>query len=181
MNWQMMSVQGKSLSDLSVLALCAVSSSWGKVPGPNEGKICPFPFPPLGEVLTTPKRRWEIHTENTCSGVELELPRPIPAQCICLWVQGTSPARAAWEANFLQPSCFSSLSGHQSSWVRAASSTMLGQHLCECILEPTRLTFLLTRVLSNELKDQNQIFYCSVITDFHWQIWSQPSRWKCWK
>lgn len=39
----------------------------GKVPSPNEGKICPF-LPP-GEDLAAPKRRWEKDAEDT--GVEL--------------------------------------------------------------------------------------------------------------
>lgn len=29
------------------------------------------------------------------TGMGLELPRPIPAQYTCLWVQGTNPVRAA--------------------------------------------------------------------------------------
>lgn len=57
------------MRDLNVLSLCRVNCSRGKVPSPNEGKICPFPSSPLGEDLTTHKRRWEIDAEDT--GMEL--------------------------------------------------------------------------------------------------------------
>lgn len=62
----MTQVPGKSLRDLNVLVVWNMSCSHGKVPSPNEGKICSFT--PLGEVLTI-KRRWEIEAEDT--GLEL--------------------------------------------------------------------------------------------------------------
>lgn len=61
--------QEESLRNLNVLALYNMSCSSGKVPNPNYRKICPFPFPSLGEVLATCKRRWEIDAEDT--GLEL--------------------------------------------------------------------------------------------------------------
>ena len=39
--------------------------SCGKVPSPNEGNVYPFTFPPLGRVLTTHERRWEVGAEDT--------------------------------------------------------------------------------------------------------------------
>lgn len=127
MSWQMMWVQGKCLEDINVLALCSVSCSLGKLPSPNEGKICPFPSSLIGEVLTTLKRIWK--TDAKYAGIEL-LWRGVgdvqANSCTIHVLMDTSKSSQGWpwEANFLQLSYFCSLSGHQSRWVRTASSSV---------------------------------------------------------
>lgn len=37
---------------------------WRKSQAQNERKTCPFPFHPLGEDLTTPKRKEEMRTQD---------------------------------------------------------------------------------------------------------------------
>lgn len=70
-----------------------------------------------------------------CSGEGLEWPRLIPGQHMCLWVEGTNPARTA-RCNPINKL----LSGHLSRCLLTTSSTALGQNLWECILEHILLT-----------------------------------------
>lgn len=112
----------------------------------------------------------------SCSGAGLELSRPIPAQSMCLWIQQGQPG-VTLRGSFPASPAF--LNTRAAGW---------GQHpavcwgsICAHVLLSPPCSLPSCPALSDEHQDQNQIFYCSVISNFNQQIRSQPPWWKYWK
>lgn len=159
-------------------ALCRVSCSCGRVPSPNKGKICPFPSSLIAEVLTTLKRIWEIDAKYT--GLELLWRGGGPGQSLhspCAYghkqEQSGITLRGKLLAAFLllQPFWTAEQVGEDS----------ILQCVCAHVLLRLPCSLPSCPAVSDEYKDQNQIFYCSFISNFNQQIWSQPPRWKYWE
>lgn len=156
-------------------ALCSVSCSCGRVPSPNEGKICPFPSSLTGEVLTILKRKWEIDAKYT--GLELLWRGVGPGQFLhspCAYRHKQEQSGVTLRGKLL--SAFLLL---QPFWTpEQVGEDSIQQCVCAHVLLSPPCSFPSCPALSDEHKDQNQIFYCSFISNFKQRIRSQPPQWK---